>query len=99
MSETGLKLIVADLVIARVALRTSAAPAHERNGYAVSYFPFCYVFANRLNSSCQLVSWNMGDLDTVVMSDPAVPVASANTGSHDFDNDAMRLWRRVRHVH
>src|SRR4051812_25270816 len=49
VGEAGLKLCVADLVVARMALGADAAPTHKGNGNAVSPFPLLHVFANGLN--------------------------------------------------
>ena len=98
MGEAGLKLVIADLMIAGVALGASAAAADKRHRYAITLFPKGNVLADSFNNSRQLVPRNMGKPDIRVMAHPAVPVTAAHARGHDLDNNAVWLRRWIRNI-
>jgi hypothetical protein len=94
--ETRLKLIIANLLIPRCALRAGATAAYERHRHAIAAFPLSHVFANRRDNSGQFMTGHVWKLNIRVVSDPAVPVAATNTSSHNLDYNAVRfrIWIR-----
>ncbi|CDG52619.1 hypothetical protein HALA3H3_360110 [Halomonas sp. A3H3] len=98
MSEAGLKLAIAHLVVARVALRASTATANEWNRDAVAKAPLLYIFTNGFDYACQLMARHMGKLDIGVMPHPAMPVAAAYPVRHHLHHNAMRLRGGIRQL-
>ncbi len=88
MGEAGLELVIADLLVAGMALRTGAAAPDEGHRHPVADTPEGHVPAHRLDHPGQFVAWHMGQLDVAVMADPAVPVAAADASGHDLEYDA-----------
>jgi hypothetical protein len=99
MGKAGLKLVIADLVIAGVALGARAAATHKGNGYAIALFPQGNVLSDSLNNSCQLVPGNMGKPDIRIMAHPAMPIAAAHSRCHYLDDNTMGLWRWIGDTH
>src|SRR5262245_45525822 len=86
MRETRLKLVIADLLISGCALRASATATYERRRNAISDFPLCHVLADRRDNASQFMTGYVGRSNVCIVSDPAMPVAAADTRSHDFDD-------------
>ena len=80
---------MADLLVSGVAFGTRTAPTDERNRDSVSDVPFRDELADGCNSAGQFVAWNMWELDTWVVTHPAVPVAPAHAGSAHCDDNAV----------
>ncbi len=95
MGETRLGLVIADLVIAGLALWTGAAGANERHRDAVARLPAGHIFADGFNHAREFVSWHMGNMDVRVVAHPAVPVAAAYACGLDFQYRAASGRRGV----
>ena len=95
MSEAGLKLVVADLLMSCMALRTATAPTDEGDGDPVTDLPFADGTADSGHGPCQFMSGHMRQFDVVIMPHPSVPVAAADTCRFDLQHHAMRFGRRV----
>src|SRR5690606_23588898 len=95
MGETGLLLVVADLVIAGSTLFTTTAGADERNRHPIAHAPARHGVTDRLHNTGQFVAWNVGQADAVIMAHPAVPVTPAQAGCLHTDYRAGgRHFRR-----
>src|SRR5579872_6541010 len=81
--------MVADVLIPGVTHRAVTTPGHERNCDAIAPLPLHDTRANCLHDSCKLVTRYMRESDVGIVSNPAVPVTSAQTCGHDFDHHAM----------
>ncbi len=99
MGEAGLELVIADLVIAGVALGAGATAADEGHGDTVALFPIAHVPANGLDNSRQFVAGHMGKPDVGIMTHPAVPIAAAYARGHDPNNNPVRLRNRIGNLH
>ena len=97
MGKTRLFLLQADLLVAGMAFGTAAAPTDEWYSDLVANLPFCDVIPNGLDDASQLVARHMRQVDVAVVSHPAMPVAAADAGGRNPEDNAMRLWRRVVH--
>jgi len=95
MGESGLKLVVADLLMSGVALRARAAAADERNDDAVAHACSPYVLTYCCHGSCEFVPRNVRQPDVGIVAHPTVPVASTYARRFDLDDDAVRRQRRV----
>ena len=60
MSESGLKLVVAHLLVAGVAFRAIATTPDKRDRDAVSDFPVFDFAPKRRNNAGQFMAWHMG---------------------------------------
>jgi hypothetical protein len=91
-----LKLVVANLLMPGCALRASATATNEWHCDAIPDFPFDHSVANRCHHASQFMTGHVRRLNIRVMSDPAMPVATTNSRSHDLDDYAMgfRSWIR-----
>ncbi len=98
MCKAGLKLVIADLLIPGIALRTRATAANERYRDAVTDGPLRDALADRLDDTGQLMSGYMWQFDIGIVPLPTVPVTAANTTGHDFYYDAAVNRDRVRHL-
>ena len=90
MGEAGLFLMAANLLVTRMAFRTSAAATNEGHGYPVSNLPVAHILANSSNDTSQFMPGHMGQFDIRIMPHPAVPIATADTGRLHLNHDAMR---------
>ncbi len=88
MREARLKLVVADLLITGIALRTAAATAHEGQRYPVSCFPSRDIRTDRFDNARELVPRDVWQSNIGIVSHPAVPVAAAKASSLDGDDHA-----------
>jgi hypothetical protein len=96
MRKSGLKLLVADLMISGKALRAPATAAHERHRDSITDTPLGDIATDRLDDSRQLVPRNVGQLDIGIVALPPVPIAQTNATRHDFQHDCIRTRNRVR---
>src|SRR5260221_3993989 len=78
MSEARLHLVVANVLVARIALWTSAAARNEGHRDAVALLPQPHILAHLLDDARKLVARHMGKLDVAVVAHPAVPIAAAD---------------------
>ena len=85
--EARLRLAQADLVVAGQARRAAAAGAHERDGDPVADPPPAYAVADRRHGAGQLVAGHVRQHDVGVVPLPGVPVAPADPGGADLDDD------------
>ena len=96
MSEPRLRLIGADLCIARDAPPARPAPAHERYGHSLPNLEFLYPDPRRGDPTHQLMPGNMGQGDGRVVAGPRVMIAAAHPGGLDVDDDARIGGSRCR---
>ena len=96
MRETWLKLVVTNLLVARVTLGTVTATPNKWNGDPVTDLPSRNALANRFDDPGQLVARNVWQRYVRIVSLPAMPVTPANTTRHDFQNDAVVDGHRIR---
>ena len=95
MGEARLDLVLTDLLMARMAFRARPAAADEGHRDPVARLPSGHVLADGFDDPGQFVTWNMGQPDIRIVAHPAVPVAAADAGCLDPDNDAMGFRRRI----
>lgn len=95
MRETGLKLAIAHLMVAGVALGASTATANEGNRDAVANAPLFYILTHGFDHAGKLMPRHMGKLNIGIMPHPAMPVAAADSVGHYLHHNAMRLRGRV----
>ena len=88
MGKARLKLVVTDLMIARVALRAGSAAADKWQGDAIARVPVGDVGADSLNDSGKLMARHMWKADIRIMSHPAVPITATQTRCFDRDHHA-----------
>jgi hypothetical protein len=98
VGEARLKLVIANLLIARCALWASATAAHKRNRDAISDFPLAYIFANRRDYASKFMAGHVRRVNIRVVSNPPVPVAAANARRHNLDHYAMRFGRWIGNI-
>lgn len=96
MGEAGLEVVVADLLVARVALLASAASAAERCGHPVAHRPAGGARPGLGHHARQFVSGHMRQRDARVMAMPGEEVAAAQSGRPNLDHNAVagRGWIR-----
>jgi hypothetical protein len=88
--EAGLPLLGAHLVIARLADEALSASAHERHGDSVSDPPSSDVRTYGSDRARELVAGDVGKVRDVVVAMPRVPIAAAEAGRFDGEDDAIR---------
>jgi hypothetical protein len=93
--KAWLILVLADLLIAAMALRAIAAPADKRNSDPITDPPVTNLITFRDNDARQLVPWDVRDPDVGIVANPAVPVASTDTRRHNSQYDTIRSRRWV----
>ena len=59
MGEPGLKLMIANLLVSRMTLRTLTAAAHKGHCDSITDLPFRNRVTYRFNNTCQLVTRDM----------------------------------------
>jgi len=84
-------------MIAGGAFEAAAAADGERHGDAFTGLPARHPLAGRDHDAGQLVARYMRQVDIGIMAHPAVPVAAAEAGRLDLDDDAFRRRLRVGH--
>lgn len=87
--------MVTNLVIAAIALLTFSAGTYKRHGYPITMLPVLDLATDDLNRSCQFVTRNMRHHDVLVVTHPAMPVASANAGCLNFQDSACFAGFRI----
>ncbi len=87
--ESGLKLVVTDLLVAGEAGHAVPASGHEGHGHSVAVFPVPYVFPYLDDCSGQFVPGHVREPDVRVVPLPAMPVAPADACGIHGQNDAV----------
>ena len=88
MGEPRLELALADLAVASQAGRAGATGEHERCGDPVADAPRTDLGADLHDGPGKLVPGDVRQRDVGVVPHPAVPVAAAQPGGADLDDDA-----------
>ena len=96
--KSRLELVLADLVIARIAFEAMAAADCERHRDAIAGAPLRDLASDRLDRSGEFMARHMRQPDVGVVPHPAVPVASAKSRCLHLDDHALRSRGRVGHV-
>lgn len=94
--EARLCLVLADLVIARITLEAAAAADGERHCDALAGLPACDLLARGDDDAGKFMARHVRQRDAFVMTHPAMPVAAAQTGRLDLDDDAIGCRLRIR---
>ena len=81
-----------DLCIAAGAVLAGAAAIDEGDGDTIADFEFCDAGANGGDDAGEFVAGDMWQYDIAVVAHPGVPIAAAEAGSFDFDDDAVGGW-------
>jgi len=84
VSEAGLELMIADLLVARKAGLAMATARHEGHGHPLPQLPVAHALAQLDDGAHQLMAWHMGQADVRVVAHPAVPVAPADARGQYF---------------
>ena len=94
MRKSGLKLIVADLLVSAMAARAGSASTNKGYGDPIAYFPIFNTLAHLADDPCKFMSWNMWKYDIGIMSHPSMPITSANPRGFHFKENALlgRIW-------
>ncbi|MNI08426.1 hypothetical protein D3C73_614640 [compost metagenome] len=87
MGEARLELVGADLLVAGMALRAMAAAGDEGYGDAIADLEAHHALALCRHLAGQFMARNMRQLDIRVMALPAVPVAAAEAGRANLDDN------------
>ena len=90
--EPGLRLLQADVRVARRAQLARSAPAGERDRHPITNLPSRHARADDLHGPCQLVPRNHRQRHRVV-AQPRVPVGAAYARRAHPDHDAARRAR------
>jgi hypothetical protein len=99
VSESGLGLVVANLVIPARALRARTAAADEWHGHPIAPLPCGHLAAGFLNGAGQLVPrYVRQPADVGVMPQPTMPIAAADSTRLDLDDDAARIGSGIIHL-
>lgn len=98
LRETGLGVVVADVLVTAVALWAVSAAAAERHGHAGFWFPAANIGPDGHDDSCEFVTWDMWQLDIGVVSHPTVPIAAAETAAAHRDDGGIRVWSGISDV-
>ena len=93
--ESGLEIVVADVLVAGETLRATAAAHRERHSHAVPEFPAAGFLANGFDHTGQFVPWHVWQMDVRIVPHPAVPVAPADAVRLHTDDDAIRRRRGI----
>ena len=97
MSEPGLGLVIADLMIAATARQTGSAPADERCRHAFPTSPFPHLTSHRHDGAREFVSGHVWHRDNVgIMPLPTVPITTAQSGRLHGDDHPMWKWGGIR---
>ena len=78
-----------DLCIAAGAVLAGAAAIDEGDGDTIADFEFCDAGANGGDDAGEFVAGDVWQYDIAVVAHPGVPIAAAEAGSFDFDDDAV----------
>ena len=70
-------------------LSTGTAATTERHGHTLADFPALHIAADSSDLTGKFMPGNMRQMHIGVMAHPAVPVAAAQTGRLDGDDDAV----------
>lgn len=92
VSEAGLELVIANVLVARPAEPARAARADEGDGDSIANVPPGHEFAFGCNHARQFMSRHMWNANIGVVPHPTVPIASANAGRFDGDNHTVIGW-------
>ena len=84
-----MKLVAADLLMARMTLGAGTAPPDERHRHPFATLPSANILARSDDNPGELMTRHVGESDVRIVTDPAVPVASAHPGRFDFEHDAV----------
>jgi len=93
--ETGLQLVIADLLISRAARPACAAGADEGYCDSITDLPTNDVFALGSDLAGKLVPRNVRHANIRVMPHPSVPITSAKTSRFDSDHHAIIGGHRI----
>jgi hypothetical protein len=83
--------MVTDLLIATLTLTTPPTAAHKWHGYPIPYFETAYVLSHLNDLARQFVPRHMGQDNVGIVSHPAMPVAEAEAGGFDSDDDTVGI--------
>src|SRR5690349_2852172 len=97
MSEARLLLVRTDLSLAGKTPLAAPTAAHERNRHPITDPPARDARAHLGHDAGELMAGHVREHDVVVVTSPAVPVAAAQTGRLDLDDDATGRGRRLRY--
>ncbi len=95
MGKARLELMITNLMIAAVAFRAMAAARNERDRDPVADFPAFDILANRFDGAGKFMAGNVGQFHIGIMAHPAVPVASAQPGRPNLDDNAVIFRCRI----
>ncbi|MEY9198085.1 hypothetical protein ABIA16_003201 [Sinorhizobium fredii] len=95
MGEARLELRLADLLVAGAAFAAAAAAGNEGHGHPVADLVVEDAAPGGGDRSGQFVAGHMRQADVRVVPHPAVPVAAAEPGRLDLDDDAVFAGRRI----
>ena len=93
MRESGLSLVITNLVIAALALRAFAATAYEWHGNPIALAPIPNLSTDGCHDAGKLVPGNMWKDYIFIVAHPTVPVAPTYARRFDL-NDSARAIRQ-----
>ena len=93
--ESGLPLVRAHLMIARLAHQAAPARADKGDRDAITRSPASDLGSHLRDRAGELVAGDVGKRRYVVMPVPGMPVAAAQPGCLDADDDTVRWRSRV----
>src|SRR5262249_47471747 len=96
--EAGLQLVIADLLISGAARSTDAAGTHEGHRDSITHLPTADGATFRSDFAREFVPWNVRQANIRIVPQPAVPIASAETGRLYRDHHAVIGGHGVAHI-
>jgi hypothetical protein len=89
-----LELVGADLFVPVPARLASATSSDEWHGDTISHCPVANASSDLDHRASELVPWNVGECDIRVVTHPAVPVASAQPGRFNPNDNSIGVRSR-----
>ncbi len=99
VGEARLCLVATHLVVAGLALGTEAAAADKGSRDPVADFKATHVGTNCLDGTRKLMARDVGQLNTRIMTHPAMPVAAAYAGCHHLYHHPVGRWCGIGDIH
>jgi hypothetical protein len=94
LRKARLRVLIANLLVARNALWATPATATEGSGYPIARAPMPHLAADAPHDSGKFMSRHVGRLDIAIVPHPAMPVTTTDTARSDIDD--RRIFVRDR---
>ena len=98
LGESGLRVVIADLLISTTALGAVSAAAAERYGDSCVRFPATHIGSCSDNDSGQFVSGHVRQVHVGIMSHPTMPVTAAEPTATDRDDGGIGMGNGIGNI-